>query len=117
MKLLTLKKAHAAKIKKGYPLIEKEALAGSAGHMKEGDLVDIVSESGGEFLARGYYGLQNKGVGWTLTRNKHEQIDQAFFLSKLTKAAQARAKLFEAQDTTAFRLFNGEGDEIGRAHV
>lgn len=47
--------------------------------MKEGDLVDIVSESGGEFLARGYYGLQNKGVGWTLTRNKHEQIDQAFF--------------------------------------
>ena len=78
MKLLTLKKAHAAKIKKGYPLIEKEALAGSAGHMKEGDLVDIVSESG-EFLARGYYGLQNKGVGWTLTRNKHEQVDLAFF--------------------------------------
>lgn len=112
MKLLTLKKAHAAKIKKGYPLIEKEALAGSAGHMKEGDLVDIVSESG-EFLARGYYGLQNKGVGWTLTRNKHEQIDQTFFLTKLTKAAQVRAKLFEAQDTTAFRLFNGEGDGVG----
>lgn len=80
--------------------------------MKEGDLVDIVSESG-EFLARGYYGLQNKGVGWTLTRNKYEQVDQAFFLTKLTKAAQARAKLFEAQDTTAFRLFNGEGDGVG----
>ncbi|MCY8690074.1 class I SAM-dependent rRNA methyltransferase [Bacillus spizizenii] len=112
MKLLTLKKAHAAKIKKGYPLIDKEALAGSAGHVKEGDLVDIVSESG-EFLARGYYGLQNKGVGWTLTRNKQEQIDQAFFLSKLSKAVQARTKLFAAQDTTAFRLFNGEGDGVG----
>ncbi|MCY8599431.1 class I SAM-dependent rRNA methyltransferase [Bacillus spizizenii] len=112
MKLLTLKKAHTAKIKKGYPLIDKEALAGSTGHVKEGDLVDIVSESG-EFLARGYYGLQNKGVGWTLTRNKQEQIDQAFFLSKLSKAVQARAKLFAAQDTTAFRLFNGEGDGVG----
>ncbi|MEC0250311.1 class I SAM-dependent rRNA methyltransferase [Bacillus halotolerans] len=116
MKLLTLKQAHAAKIKKGYPLIEKEALTGSAGHVKEGDLVDVVSESG-EFLARGYYGLQNKGVGWTLTRNKNEQIDQAFFLSKLTKAVQARTNLFAAPDTTAFRLFNGEGDGIGGVTV
>ncbi|MCY8980058.1 class I SAM-dependent rRNA methyltransferase [Bacillus halotolerans] len=116
MKLLTLKQAHAAKIKKGYPLIEKEALTGSAGHVKEGDLVDVVSESG-EFLARGYYGLQNKGVGWTLTRNKNEQIDQAFFLSKLTKAVQARANLFAVPDTTAFRLFNGEGDGIGGVTV
>ncbi|MFQ6319208.1 class I SAM-dependent rRNA methyltransferase [Bacillus halotolerans] len=116
MKLLTLKQAHAAKIKKGYPLIEKEALTGSAGHVKEGDLVDVVSESG-EFLARGYYGLQNKGVGWTLTRNKNEQIDQAFFLSKLTKAVQARTNLFAAPDTSAFRLFNGEGDGIGGVTV
>ncbi|PSA97835.1 class I SAM-dependent rRNA methyltransferase [Bacillus halotolerans] len=116
MKLLTLKQAHAAKIKKGYPLIEKEALTGGAGHVKEGDLVDVVSESG-EFLARGYYGLQNKGVGWTLTRNKNEQIDQAFFLSKLTKAVQARTNLFAAPDTTAFRLFNGEGDGIGGVTV
>ncbi|MCY9089787.1 class I SAM-dependent rRNA methyltransferase [Bacillus mojavensis] len=116
MKLLTLKKAHAAKIKKGYPLIEKEALTGSAGHVKEGDLIDVVSESG-EFLARGYYGLQNKGVGWTLTRNKNEHIDQTFFLSKLTKAVHARASLFAAPDTTAFRLFNGEGDGIGGVTV
>ncbi|MEC1799562.1 class I SAM-dependent rRNA methyltransferase [Bacillus mojavensis] len=116
MKLLTLKKAHAAKIKKGYPLIEKEALTGSAGHVKEGDLIDVVSESG-EFLARGYYGLQNKGVGWTLTRNKNEHIDQTFFLSKLTKAVHARASLFAAPDTTAFRIFNGEGDGIGGVTV
>ncbi|WP_286059307.1 class I SAM-dependent rRNA methyltransferase [Bacillus mojavensis] len=116
MKLLTLKKAHAAKIKKGYPLIEKEALTGSAGHVKEGDLIDVMSESG-EFLARGYYGLQNKGVGWTLTRNKNEHIDQTFFLSKLTKAVHARASLFAAPDTTAFRIFNGEGDGIGGVTV
>ncbi|MGW8459096.1 class I SAM-dependent rRNA methyltransferase [Bacillus atrophaeus] len=112
MKLLTLKKAFAEKIKKGYPLIEKEALAGSAAHVKEGDLVDIVTESG-EFLARGYYGLQNKGVGWVLSRNKEEQTDQAFFLRKLTKAVQERDHLFAAADTTAFRIFNGEGDGVG----
>ncbi|MED4856434.1 class I SAM-dependent rRNA methyltransferase [Bacillus atrophaeus] len=112
MKLLTLKKAFAEKIKKGYPLIEKEALAGSSAHVKEGDLVDIVTESG-EFLARGYYGLQNKGVGWVLSRNKEEQTDQAFFLRKLTKAVQERDHLFAAADTTAFRIFNGEGDGVG----
>ncbi len=64
-------------------------------------------------FSRGLLWPAKQRVGWTLTRNKHEQVDQAFFLTKLTKAAQARAKLFEAQDTTAFRLFNGEGDGVG----
>ncbi|KXZ22833.1 50S rRNA methyltransferase [Bacillus nakamurai] len=112
MKLLTVKDTFAGKLKKGFPLIEKDALSGSAGHLKEGDLFDVKTEKG-EFLGKGYYGLQNKGVGWVLSRSRHEQIDGRFFLDKLKKAAEERDHLFKAPDTTAFRLFNGEGDGVG----
>ncbi|MBT2634069.1 class I SAM-dependent rRNA methyltransferase [Pseudomonas sp. ISL-88] len=112
MKLLTVKDTFAGKLKKGFPLIEKDALSGNAGHLKEGDLFDVKTEKG-EFLGKGYYGLQNKGVGWVLSRSQHEQIDGRFFLDKLKKAAEERVHLFKAADTTAFRLFNGEGDGIG----
>ncbi|MCP6680800.1 class I SAM-dependent rRNA methyltransferase [Bacillus nakamurai] len=112
MKLLTVKDTFAGKLKKGFPLIEKDALSGSAGHLKEGDLLDVKTEKG-EFLGKGYYGLQNKGVGWVLSRSRHEQIDGRFFLDKLKKAAEERDHLFKAPDTTAFRLFNGEGDGVG----
>ncbi|MBY8911856.1 class I SAM-dependent rRNA methyltransferase [Bacillus sp. YC2] len=116
MKLLTVKDTFAGKLKKGFPLIEKDALSGNAGHLKEGDLFDVKTEKG-EFLGKGYYGLQNKGVGWVLSRSQHEQIDGRFFLDKLKKAAEERDHLFKAADTTAFRLFNGEGDGIGGVTV
>ncbi|ANB85495.1 class I SAM-dependent rRNA methyltransferase [Bacillus velezensis] len=112
MKLLTVKDTFAGKLKKGFPLIEKDALSGSSAHLTEGDLFDVTSEKG-EFIGKGYYGLQNKGVGWVLSRERDERIDGRFFLDKLKKAAEARAHLFKAPDTTAFRLFNGEGDGIG----
>ncbi|WP_127069864.1 class I SAM-dependent rRNA methyltransferase [Bacillus velezensis] len=112
MKLLTVKDTFTGKLKKGFPLIEKDALSGSSAHLTEGDLFDVTSEKG-EFIGKGYYGLQNKGVGWVLSRERDERIDGRFFLDKLKKAAEARAHLFKAPDTTAFRLFNGEGDGIG----
>ncbi|MGW7760809.1 class I SAM-dependent rRNA methyltransferase [Bacillus velezensis] len=112
MKLLTVKDTFVGKLKKGFPLIEKDALSGSSAHLTEGDLFDVTSEKG-EFIGKGYYGLQNKGVGWVLSRERDERIDGRFFLDKLKKAAEARARLFKAPDTSAFRLFNGEGDGIG----
>jgi 23S rRNA (cytosine1962-C5)-methyltransferase len=48
-----------------------------------------------------------------LTRNQQEVIDQAFFEAKIKKALDNRKSLFEDAETTAFRVFNGEGDGIG----
>ncbi|ATH93677.1 class I SAM-dependent rRNA methyltransferase [Bacillus glycinifermentans] len=112
MKTLKIKQAHAAKIKKGYPLILKEAVLSKDDDITEGSLIGLTDEKGG-FLGKGYYGVQNKGIGWVLTQNRDEPIDQRFFLSRLTKAFQERNELFGDSDTTAFRVFNGEGDGIG----
>lgn len=98
--------------KVGYPLINKDAIKNSDSLQVEGSIIDLFDENN-RFLAKGYYGTQNKGRGWVLTRNQHEMIDQAFFETKLKLALDYRKSLFEDPETTAFRVFNGEGDGIG----
>ncbi|MBZ5751226.1 class I SAM-dependent rRNA methyltransferase [Metabacillus rhizolycopersici] len=98
--------------KAGYPLINKDAIKNSDVLKIEGTIIDLYDENN-RFLAKGYYGKQNKGRGWVLTRNQQEVIDQAFFEAKIKKALDNRKSLFEDAETTAFRVFNGEGDGIG----
>ncbi|EOT41919.1 class I SAM-dependent rRNA methyltransferase [Enterococcus columbae] len=73
--------------------------------------VDFVDEKN-QWIAQGYLGKQNKGVGWVLSLTK-QPFDQAFFTEKLLSAKKVRQYFFNQDLTTAFRLFNGEGDGIG----
>ncbi|HSI66083.1 MAG TPA: class I SAM-dependent rRNA methyltransferase [Planococcus sp. (in: firmicutes)] len=96
----------------GYPLIMKESLANSDELQEEGTILNL-SDSNGRFLAKAYFGKQNKGFGWVLTRKEGETIDQAFIQKKIEQAVTARNELYNSANTTAFRVFNGEGDGIG----
>lgn len=100
------------KYKSGYPLIYKSTIVNMDKKQMEGSIVNLVDEKG-KFIARGYYGIQNKGVGWVLTRKENENIDLEFFEKKLIVALNKRTKFFNDPSTTAFRVFNGEGDGIG----
>ncbi|MDA1476793.1 class I SAM-dependent rRNA methyltransferase [Bacillus changyiensis] len=112
MKTLKINRKYTAKMKKGYPLIEKEAVYAKDNSLDEGSLIEVCDEQGG-FLGKGYYGMQNKGIGWMLTKNRDDSIDQHFFQSRFAKAFQQRSHLSQDPETTAFRLFNGEGDGVG----
>lgn len=107
-----IKSKFVTDIKNGYPLISKEAVETSGAAMDEGSILRLVDSSGG-YIATAYYGLQNKGIGWVLTRKEQEKIDKQFFVKKISEAVARRKNLYEAEDTTAFRVFNGEGDGIG----
>ncbi|KYG28631.1 class I SAM-dependent rRNA methyltransferase [Priestia endophytica] len=109
---LQIKRKDAGKIKNGFPLLRKEAIVNPHVLKKEGQLLRLVTESG-EFLGTGYYGKQNKGYGWVLTTNEREKIDESFFINKLSQALAYRSSFFQNLSTTAFRVFNGEGDGIG----
>lgn len=98
--------------KRGYPLILKEAVINSDVLTKEGSIVRLFDRDR-KFVAKGYYGIQNKGIGWVLTRKEDEEIDFDFFESKISAAMDRREEWFENSDTNAFRVFNGEGDGIG----
>lgn len=109
---LHLKPTSIKDITNGYPLILKDAIETSEVTIEQGSLVHLVDKNGG-YIATGYYGVQNKGIGWVLSRKEKEVIDKKFFVKKIRVAAEKRAKLYASEDTTAFRVFNGEGDGIG----
>lgn len=106
------KEAFIKKVNKGYPLIEKDALVDGHKLQEEGVIINLVTPKN-QFLAKGYYGKQNKGYGWILTKKKNEQIDAAFFARKIQQAISSRHDFYASEDTTAFRIFNSEGDGIG----
>ena len=95
----------------GYPLILKEAIANET-LVEGGSIIQLIDKQG-NYIATGYYGEQNKGLGWVLTRKQSEEVDVAFFANKIRAAAEKRRAFYESKNTTAFRIFNGEGDGIG----
>lgn len=99
-------------MKNGYPLLTKEAIDTAGMTMAEGSILRLV-DSNRKYIGTAYYGLQNKGIGWVLTRKEQEKIDTKFFVKKISEAVAKRKNLYETEDTTAFRVFNGEGDGIG----
>lgn len=112
MNQLTVKNKFAQKFRNGYPLIHKETVIDPSQLKREGTIL-VLHDEKGSFIGKGYYGNQNKGIGWLLTRQEHEQIDQSFFTKKIKTALQKRSDLFKQEATTAFRIFNGAGDGIG----
>ncbi|HFJ9245693.1 class I SAM-dependent rRNA methyltransferase [Bacillus anthracis] len=99
-------------IKSGYPLILKDAIQNLNDVREEGTIIKVVDEKN-HFVGKGYYGKQNKGYGWILTRKESEQINQSFFESKIKSALHKRKQFYKSSDTTAFRALNGEGDGLG----
>ncbi len=80
--------------------------------IEEGDLLDIY-DAKKRYIGKAYYGKQNKGLGWMISKNKEECITSAFFEEKIKKAVEKRQTLYNDPETTAFRVFNGEGDDFG----
>ena len=113
---LTLKDEHLYNYKNNYPLFLKEVVQNTDKLTQEGEIFHLL-DSKKKFVAKGYYGLQNKGYGWILSHNENEQIDLTFFTKKIKDALAYRKELFEDSQTNAFRLFNGEGDGIGGVSI
>lgn len=108
MKLQVTKKAEH-KFKKGYPLIQKEDLQQVPAPLPT-DWLTLI-DSKGQRLAEGYLGEQNKGIGWLLSW--HGPINQSFFQQLFEISREKRTSFEKDSLTTAYRLFNGEGNGIG----
>jgi 23S rRNA (cytosine1962-C5)-methyltransferase len=109
---LKVKSSYIDQFQKKFPLINKDAIINSEDIQKEGSIIHLV-DINGKFIAKGYYGKQNKGLGWVLTYKQDEKIDFPFFKKKISNAIDKRKALFGDENTNAFRIFNGEGDGIG----
>lgn len=103
-----VKKKAEKKFRQGYPLIVEEDLEQLPDTQEWVTFLD----SRGQYLATGYLGAQNKGAGWLLDFSQRE-LDEAFFVEKMATAKALRESYYRDEGTSAFRLFNGEGDGIG----
>lgn len=109
---LIVKPEFVTKYKNGYPLISRGVLENPQILKEEGQIITLFDNKK-TFIGRGYYGNQNKGCGWVLSNSKNSTFDYKFFYNKLRNAFSKRMKLYHSRHTTAFRVFNGEGDGIG----
>ena len=96
------------KLAKGLVLLE-------ASDLENIDLKDQeveVHSQDGNFLGTAYLSQQNKGLGWFVSTDKIT-FNQAFFETLFRKAKENRKAYYQDDLTTAFRLFNQEGDGFG----
>ncbi|MGT2906586.1 class I SAM-dependent rRNA methyltransferase [Streptococcus dentiloxodontae] len=64
------------------------------------------------FLGTAYMSKQNKGIGWFLSSQKIV-LEEWYFVSLFQKAKVKRQSYYNDELTTAFRLFNQDGDNFG----
>lgn len=108
MNILTVSPFAEKKIKQGKQLLLAEDFPNIA---ENNQLVYLYSQSK-EFLGTGYLSSQNKGIGWFLSPKK-QQLTVTYFQGLFEKAKARRQSYYANDLTTAFRLFNQDGDDFG----
>ena len=108
MKKLTVSRQVATKIKQGQSLLEKQDFDS----LPALDQAVQLLSGDGQSLGVGYLSEQNKGIGWFVSQEL-VAFDQDFFKKLFIKAKQYRRSYYADETTTAFRLFNQEGDGFG----
>ena len=108
MNRIRVSKRVEKKLAKGLVLLEASDLADV--NLKDQE-VEVYRQEG-TFLGTAYLSQQNKGLGWFVSTDK-VTFNQAFFEALFRQAKEKRSAYYQDDLTTAFRLFNQEGDGFG----
>ena len=108
MNRIRVSKRVEKKLAKGLVLLEASDLENV--NLKDQE-VEVHSQDG-NFLGTAYLSQQNKGLGWFISKDKIT-FNQAFFETLFRQAKEKRSAYYQDDLTTAFRLFNQEGDGFG----
>ena len=108
MNRIRVNKRVEKKLSKGLVLLEASDLENI--NLKNQE-VEVQSQEG-TFLGTAYLSQQNKGLGWFVSTDK-VTFNQAFFETLFRQAKEKRSAYYQDDLTTAFRLFNQEGDGFG----
>lgn len=108
MNRIRVSKRVEKKLTKGLVLLEASDLENV--NLKDQE-VEVHSQDG-NFVGTAYLSQQNKGLGWFVSTDK-VTFNQAFFETLFRQAKEKRKSYYQDDLTTAFRLFNQEGDGFG----
>ncbi len=106
---IILKSGKDQSLKRFHPWVFSGAIKEIRGAVNEGDVVEVLSNKH-EFLAIGHYQIGSIAV--RVFSFADSEINQSFWVDKLTNAVSLRKELLkpETTGTNVYRLVHGEGD-------
>ncbi len=111
MPTVRLKSGREKPINNRHPWIFSGAIAATEGDPQSGDIVRV-TDSGGKFLAQGYYNPRSQIAVRLLTWDRETAIDADFWRRRLQAAIARRQTLVRVPDTTAYRLVYSGADGL-----
>ena len=107
-KIIKLRKGKEESLLRFHPWVFSGAVASLPDDIEEGDLVNVVSNTG-KFIGVGHYQIGSIAV--RILSFEEQEINDNFFIERLSAAYQLRKTLnLIRPDNNAFRLVHGEGD-------
>ena len=97
-------------VKRGHPWVFPDGIRSERREGSTGDLAVLFDENN-RFLAIGLYDPHSPIRVRVLQHGQAETIDRAWFAARVREAWDRRAPLL-SQDTTGFRIINGENDRL-----
>lgn len=111
MQKLQVREQAQCAYEKGLKLIKPDDFV-TPPQYEEGEIVTLVDKQG-TFVAQAYLAKQNKGIGWIVDEAFAHVRPATFFTKVFEKAKAKRQRLIQDELTTAYRIYNGEGDGVG----
>jgi 23S rRNA (cytosine1962-C5)-methyltransferase len=112
MAVVTLKPGHVQPVWAGHPWVYAQAAARVEGGAVAGDEVDVLDPEG-RFLGRGLYSPRSAILVRLYSRSPATAFDAQLLEERLRAALARRQALFvPSEETTGYRLVNGEGDDL-----
>ena len=108
MQKVILKRKIAPRVANGHPWIFGNEVDKTEDDIQPGDIVEVQTHDH-KFLGKGYFNPQSQIVVRLLTRDKSDEINEAFFLKRLRDCWEYRQKLGYTENC---RLVFGEADYL-----
>ncbi|MEP7256851.1 MAG: class I SAM-dependent rRNA methyltransferase [Flavitalea sp.] len=108
MTAIVLKRNISDRVVDGHPWIYANEVAQVPEARFDGTIMEVYAADK-KFVGKAYVNSKSQVVARILTRNKNEQVDEAFFLKRLTEAWEYRKKLGYEENC---RLVFGEADGL-----
>ncbi len=108
MTKVILKRNISPRVANGHPWIFGNEVDKLQGEVKPGDIVEVFSWDN-KFIGKGYFNQQSQIIVRLLTRDRLEEINEAFFHNKISEAWQYRQKIGYTENC---RLVFGEADQL-----
>ncbi len=108
MNRVYLKRKISHRIANGHPWIFANEVEKMDGGIEAGDIVEVFFYDG-KFAGKGYINPKSQIIVRLLTRNKKDEINEQFFINRITQCWKYRKKIGYTENC---RLVFGEADEL-----